>query len=81
MEEGTAADVPSREIGLVLGEVSRFRFFSSSVRKEDRPGQLLTRWKPEELDESDSLETQLTRPDDCDDLIVPVRQRAPFALR
>ena len=38
MEEGTETDVPSDEIGLVVGEPAHFRFFSSSVRKDDRPG-------------------------------------------
>ena len=58
MEEGTEADVPSDEIGLVVGEPAHFRFFSSSVRKGDRPGDVLEpldaptsyprpiRWKP-----------------------------------
>ena len=31
MEEGTEADVPCDEIGLVVGEPAQFRFFSSSV--------------------------------------------------
>ena len=44
MEEGTAADVPGGEIGLVVGEPAQFRFFSSSTRKDDRPGDVLDRW-------------------------------------
>ncbi len=59
MEEGTETDVPSDEIGLVVGEPAHFRFFSSSVRKEDRPGDVLSTWTPEELSETDSLETAL----------------------
>ena len=57
MEEGTEVDVPSGEIGLVLGEPAHFRFFSSAVRKDDHrarcwnPGRKTswskpTRWKP-----------------------------------
>ena len=49
MEEGTETDVPSDEIGLVVGEPAHFRFFSSSVRKDDRPGDLLSTWTPDEL--------------------------------
>ena len=49
MEEGTEAEVPSDEIGLVVGEPAHFRFFSSSVRKADRPGDLLSAWTPDEL--------------------------------
>lgn len=41
MEEGTQADIPPQEFGLVVGEPARFRFFSSSVRREDRVGQIL----------------------------------------
>jgi hypothetical protein len=40
MEEGTEYDVPSGEFGLVVGEPAHFRFFSSSVRKNDRVGVL-----------------------------------------
>ncbi len=38
MEEGTRADIPPQEFGLVVGEPTRFRFFSSSVRRDDRVG-------------------------------------------
>src|SRR5215217_7705880 len=38
MEEGTTADVPPQEFGLVVGEPTRFRFFSSSVRRDDFVG-------------------------------------------
>jgi len=41
MEEGTTADVPPQEFGLVVGEPTRFRFFSSSVRRDDRVGAML----------------------------------------
>ncbi|MFY1829015.1 Hsp70 family protein [Myxococcus fulvus] len=38
MEEGTQADVPPQEFGLVTGEPTSFRFFSSSMRRDDRVG-------------------------------------------
>jgi molecular chaperone DnaK (HSP70) len=41
MEEGTQADVPPQEFGLVVGEPTRFRFFASSVRRDDKVGHLL----------------------------------------
>jgi hypothetical protein len=41
MEEGTKAEIPPQEFGLVVGEPTRFRFFSSSVRREDRPGEMV----------------------------------------
>jgi hypothetical protein len=73
MEEGTEVDVPSNEIGLVLGEPAHFRFFSSAVRKDDRPGQILHRWDEDELSETDSLETTLPADAASDESYVPVR--------
>jgi hypothetical protein len=73
MEEGDQADVPSAEIGLVVGETAQFRFFSSSVRKEDRPGDVLQRWTADELDETDSLEATLPAAAQSDEAYVPVR--------
>ena len=40
MEEGTQADVPAQEFGLVVGEPTRFRFFASSLRREDKAGEM-----------------------------------------
>lgn len=76
MEEGTEADVPSGEIGLVVGEPAHFRFFSSSVRKDDRPGDLLSTWTPDEIEETDSLEAMLPPDESVDEPYVPVRFRA-----
>lgn len=59
MEEGSEIEVPSEEIGLVVGEPVKFRFFSSPVRKKDKPGDLLTQWNENELEETDSLESKL----------------------
>jgi hypothetical protein len=41
MEEGTQADIPPQEFGLVVGEETRFRFFSSSTRRDDKVGDLI----------------------------------------
>ena len=73
MEEGTQLDVPSQEIGVVLGEPAHFRFFSSAVRHDDQPGQLLDHWDDQELVETDSLETALAADPACEDPYVPVR--------
>ena len=59
MEEGTDADVKSNEFGLILGESTQFRFFSSTVRKQDKPGDLLREWEDDELSETDPLEANL----------------------
>ncbi len=76
MEEGSEVDVPSQEIGLVVGEPAHFRFFSSSVRKDDRPGDLLAAWTPDELSETDSLEASLPRDPTIEESYVPVRFQA-----
>lgn len=76
MEEGTEADVPSGEIGLVVGEPAHFRFFSSTMRKEDRPGDQLARWSSEELTETDPLEATLPADEDVDEPYVPVTFRS-----
>ena len=73
MEEGTTADVPSGEIGLVLGEAAHFRFFSSAVRNHDQPGELLPRIDEEELAETDPLEATLESAAETDDNYVPVQ--------
>ena len=75
MEEGTSLDVPSAEIGLVVGEPVQFRFFSSAVRKEDPPGTLLVHWNPDELAETAPLETTLSA-NDPPGTCVPVRFQA-----
>lgn len=73
MEEGTELDVPSGEIGLVVGEPAHFRFFSSAVRKNDQPGELLASWGDDELAETDSMETTLPADDSIDQSYVPVK--------
>lgn len=73
MEEGTSIDVPSEEVGLVVGERVVFRFFSSSVRKQDRPGDVHQSWSPDEIEETDSLEACLPAEDGRSGDYVPVR--------
>lgn len=73
MEEGTEADVPSEEIGLVVGQQAQFRFFSSPVRKQDKPGDMLDRWSEEEVAETDSMEATLPAAEKSEDGYVPVR--------
>ncbi|MBN1590199.1 MAG: Hsp70 family protein, partial [Pirellulales bacterium] len=73
MEEGTETDVASGEIGLVVGQPARFRFFSSSTRGQDRPGDVLKTWTDEELVETDPLETTLPADETTDETYVPVR--------
>jgi hypothetical protein len=76
MEEGTSTDVPGEEIGVIVGEPAQFRFFSSAVRKQDRPGDMLSSWSPEEITETDSLEAALPADEKQEDNYVPVRFHA-----
>jgi hypothetical protein len=72
MEEGTQCDVPSGQVGLVLGEPVQFRFFSSAIRKHDRPGDVLHAWDEGELVETVPLEATLPADADVEDAYVPV---------
>ncbi len=73
MEEGSEIDVPGEEIGLIIGQPAQFRFFSSSTRRQDRPGNVLSSWTPDDLAETDSLETMLPADESLEDAYVPVR--------
>ncbi len=59
MEEGTEAQIPGREFGLVVGEPAEFRFLSSTVRKQDHAGDLLDNWAGE-IEELSPLEVTLS---------------------
>jgi hypothetical protein len=58
MEEGSEAQIPGREFGLVVGEPAEFRFLSSTVRKQDQVGDLLENWSAE-IEELSPLEVTL----------------------
>jgi hypothetical protein len=73
MEEGTEIRVPSAAIGLVVGEPCLFRFFSSAVRKDDQPGDVLEHWSDDELSETDPLETTLPVEQTIEEDYVPVQ--------
>ena len=73
MEEGTQAEVPTTEFGLVVGEPAEFRFLGSTTRRDDRPGAILDRWSPEELQELTPLETALVTDEVPEGDVVPVR--------
>jgi len=60
MEEGTQAEIPPQEFGLVVGEPARFRFFASSVRRDDHAGTMIEDVTGnEELEEVAPIETTL----------------------
>lgn len=61
MEEGTEADVPGQEFGLVVGAPAEFRFLGSSVRRGDTVGTLVEEWEGQ-VDELSPMETTLEAP-------------------
>jgi hypothetical protein len=58
MEEGSAARIPDREFGLVVGQPAEFRFFSSPSRKDDAVGSMIEDFG-EELEELAPMEVEL----------------------
>jgi molecular chaperone DnaK (HSP70) len=77
MEEGTQADVPPQEFGLVVGEPTRFRFFASTVRREDRVGTFVEDVEGNaELEEVSPIETTLPARPGSEGQLVPVNLQA-----
>lgn len=76
MEEGTEAELPPQEFGLVVGEPVHFRFFGSSVRRQDQVGTLLDFWGPEELQELEEIQATLPAEGRTAGEVVPVRLHA-----
>ncbi|MFL5322049.1 MAG: Hsp70 family protein [Myxococcaceae bacterium] len=74
MEEGTQADVPPEQFGLLVGHPTQFRFFASSVRREDRVGT----WVEDvsELDELSHVEANLPAERGKEGQLVPVNLQA-----
>ena len=72
MEEGTSAEVPSEELGLIVGESVEFPFFSSHQRKQDPIGSMIN--IGEDLQKQASIETTLNAGDNIQEgEMVPVK--------
>ncbi|MFK3736369.1 Hsp70 family protein [Massilia sp. TN1-12] len=59
MEEGSELELPGQEFGLVVGEPVHFRFFGSTIRRQDRIGDVLPSWTPDELQELNEIQATL----------------------
>lgn len=59
MEEGSHTEPTQREFGLVVGEPVTFRFFGSTVRREDAAGLLLDYWDEAEMEELHPIQASL----------------------
>jgi hypothetical protein len=76
LEEGSEPVSAPQEFGLVVGEPVRFRFFGSSVRREDQVGDLLEEWSGDELEELEEIQTNLPAEGRKKGEVVPVRLQA-----
>ncbi len=76
MEEGTSAELGGGELGVVVGEKVRFRFFGSTIRRKDSAGTALERWKGDELDELPPIEVDLPAEGRAQGDVVPVTLRS-----
>ena len=76
MEEGTEADLPVQEFGLVVGEPVRFRFFGSSTRRSDQVGNSLEYWSEDEMEELEEIVATLPAANHTPGDVIPVRLRA-----
>ena len=76
MEEGTEADLPPYEFGVVVGEPVHFRFFSSNVRRDDAVGSRLDWWPEGEIEELEEIEVTLSAEKHRPGEVVPVQLAA-----
>ena len=73
MQEGSEVLIEDRTFGLVTGQAAEFRFFCSTVRSGDTPGQILPDAE-RDLEETNLLEVELPAlPDGPTGQVVPVR--------
>lgn len=73
LEEGGQTTLPEREFGLVVGEPAEFRFFSSTTRGGDHPGDQVADAESE-LEETSRIEVTLPAGDAfAEGDVVPVR--------
>lgn len=79
MEEGTTAELPGDELGLVVGELAQFRIFASAFRRGDAVGAVVDDWDTE-LEELPPVEATLPAiagsPGHSAGHVMPVRLRA-----
>ena len=76
MEEGTEAGLPPHEFGVVVGEPVSFRFYGSSVRRDDAAGVVVEARKGGELEELQPMEVMLPADGRREGDVVPVRLRS-----
>jgi hypothetical protein len=75
LEEGSTVELPDDELGLIVGEMTTFRFFAAATRKDDTAGALVDA-DSDGLAELDPVEKQVEDPDRKPGDMVPVRLEA-----
>ena len=76
IDEGTTCELPDQVLGAVVGQPVTFRFFSSTVRREDMPGTLIEDMVPQEIDELAPIEIVLPAENRPPGEVVAVRLQA-----
>lgn len=76
LEEGSEPVSAPQEFGLVVGEPVRFRFFGSSVRRDDLVGEMIEEWSDDDLEEMEEIQTNLPADGRKKGEVVPVRLQA-----
>ena len=71
MEEGTEADIPTQEFGVVVGEEAEFRFLGSTLRRDDPAGAVVDDWEGQ-VDELAPIRTTLEAKGATARQVVPV---------
>ncbi len=72
LEEGSNVELPSHEFGLIVGQPVKFKFFGSTVRRDDIAGTHLDFWQPDELEQLPDIDVTLSAEDRRDGDVVPV---------
>ena len=75
MEEGSTVTLPDRTFGLVVGQPVEFKFMGSTLRPEDRTGDIIDQWE-ETIEHVTTLSTQMDAPGLDPGTLIPVRLEA-----
>jgi len=75
LEEGSTVELPDDELGLIVGEMTTFRFFAAATRKDDTAGALVDA-DTDGIAELDPVEKQVEDADRKPGEMVPVRLEA-----
>lgn len=72
LEEGTNIEIATQEFGLVIGQPVKFKFFGSTIRRDDIAGTHLDFWQPDDLEALPDIEVTLDSENRRKGEIVPV---------